>query len=223
MKFLSDIRGIRYGLLQDEDVGEMSRLLAEAFSRYDPLAVAVGVSSEEIEGLVTLFGGKAVSEGLTILARAGTGEVVGAMLANDFASPQPPGIELVSSRFAPIGAILDSLDDEYRLTRTIVSGSHLHLFMLGVSAAFAGGGIAQSMIRISLENGAKRGYRFAVTEATGRVSQNIFRKLGFSEIQSALYKQFLHEGRRVFASIAGQEGTLLMERQIGPLNAASKS
>lgn len=193
----------------------MARLLGEVFSRSEPPAIAAGMSAADLEELVGLFGAKAVVEGLTIIARAGSGDLVGAMLTEDFGTPRPSGIGGGPTRFAPVGALLDGLDAEYRATHAIVPGSHLHLFMVGVSEAFSGAGIAGNMIIRCLANGARRGYRVAVTEATGPASQHVFRKLGFQDVYSRTYRDFLYQGRRVFETIEEQGGAILMERAVG--------
>ncbi len=212
MKQEKSSNGIAYKILGPDDVDEMASLLADVFSRHDPLAVAIGLPRAEIEGLIRLSGVTAVSDGLTVVARAGSGELVGAMFAGDFVAPPPAAISEVAPGFAPIGDILGGLDEQYRRTHEIRPGSHLHLFMLGVLPAYGGRGIAQSMVRLCLDNGHRRGFSAAVTEATGRVSRGIFRKFGFNELQVAPYRTFTHAGRQVFASIEAQEGTVLMEK-----------
>jgi ribosomal protein S18 acetylase RimI-like enzyme len=193
----------------------MAALLAETFSRSEPPAVAVGMSAGELERLVSAFRPKALGEQVTIVAReAKTGQVVGALLAEDFETPPPEGLGDAVPRFAPIGALLEGLDRRYRETGTIGRGSHLHLFMLAVAERAAGRGIAHRLVETCLENGKARGYRFAVTEATGRVSQHVFRKLGFRDLFSEPYATFRFEGRMPFSSITGHEATILMERPL---------
>ena len=206
---------IEYGLLQSPEADSMVRLLAEVFSLYDPPAVAVGLSIDEIQSFLPAFVPKALSERLTLVARDRiTGDLVGALLTDDFGTPTPDGLDLLAPTFAPIGALLDSLDTSYRATRDIAAGTHLHLFMLGVARSASGRGIAHQLISSCLENGEHRGYRTAVTEATGRVSQHVFRKLGFNDVLSAPYKSFQFNGQAVFASISSAEATILMERSI---------
>lgn len=148
---------IEYGVYDATDFGEMAHLLAEVFSRYDP--PAVGLSLEEVERLVRLFGPGAASDGLSIIARARPSrDIIGAMLVDDFASPVPEGIDKACAHFGPIGALLDGLDEQYRKTRTVVPGEVLHLFILGVAQTHGGRGIAQTLVRLCLENGERKGY-----------------------------------------------------------------
>jgi ribosomal protein S18 acetylase RimI-like enzyme len=86
--------------------------------------------------------------------------------------------------------------------------------MLGVAHGASRRGIARHLITTCLAHGKVRGYRLAVTEATGSVSQYLFCKLGFREILSASYKDFVFNGQRVFSSIVGPEAVMLMEREV---------
>jgi ribosomal protein S18 acetylase RimI-like enzyme len=210
---LTELDGIRYGLLEDDDVTEMARLIGHVFSRADPLAVAIDMAAGDLEAFVLVFGAKAVAEGLTVLARERSGALVGAMFSDDFGTP-PPALDGLPASFAPVGALLESLDDDYRRTRSIAEGSHAHFNMLAVAPAFSGRGIAQTIVELSLAHAAGRGYRFAFTEATGPVSQHIFRKWGFQERHTVAYEDFLFEGRPVFASIESTGGIMLFEADL---------
>lgn len=211
---LDRVAGIEYGILEAGELDAMAALLAEAFSLHEPPAVAVGLTRPEIEGLVRVFGDKAVGEQLSMLARvASTGDLAGALLAEDFGTPPPVGLHAVVPRFAPIGTLLESLDEPYRASRDVVPGAYAHLFMVGVSHDHAGQGVAQHLITRCLANAKERGYGMAVTEATGSVSQHVFRKLGFRGVFATPYRDFVFEGQRVFQSVVGAEAAILMERE----------
>jgi ribosomal protein S18 acetylase RimI-like enzyme len=106
------------------------------------------------------------------------------------------------------------LEAEYRGERAVRPGDSLHLFLLGVADRVAGRGVGQQLVAACLENGARRGYRLAVTEATNKVSQRIFRKQGFVERAQRSYRAHRFGGRAAFASIAEHGGPILMERSL---------
>jgi GNAT superfamily N-acetyltransferase len=208
---------IEYGVYVASEAAAMTRLLAETFSRHDPPAVAVGLTVPEFEALVRLYCPRAASERLTIVARlAGTGDLVGALLAEDCASAPPDGMDRLSAKFAPIFDILGQLVADYPAGRDVATGKALHLFLLGVSERAGGRGVAQGLVAACLENGARRGYRVAVTEATNKVSQHVFRKQGFAPRALRSYEMHRFEGRAVFGSIAEHGGPILMDRSLAP-------
>jgi ribosomal protein S18 acetylase RimI-like enzyme len=117
-------------------------------------------------------------------------------------------------KFDPIFDILGQLDAEYRGDRVVPPGDSLHLFLLGVAERVAGRGVAHQLVAACLEHGAQRGYRVAVTEATNKASQHIFRKQGFVERVQRSYQTHRFGGRAVFASIAEHGGPMLMDKSL---------
>jgi ribosomal protein S18 acetylase RimI-like enzyme len=211
----SEVIPIEYGVYSDSEADAVAALLGEVFSRRDPPAVAVGLTASEFEDFVRLLCPALEADGLTIVARhADTRELVGVLLTQDSASPLPDGMSRLSPKFDPIFDILGQLDAEYRAGRAVRPGECLHLFLLGVSDRVAGRGVGQQLVAACLELGAKKGYRLAVTEATNKVSQHIFRKQGFSERVRRSYLSHRSGGRAVFASVADQGGPALMDRPI---------
>lgn len=206
---------VSYRILTASDEDEMAQLLGELFSHHDPPAVAVGLTSAEFEAFVRLFCPKAVAEGLTVVARsATTGEIVGALLTEDSASTPPDTLSQVSAKFHPIFDILGQLDAEYRGGQAVRLGASIHLFLLGVARRFGGRGIAHQLVGECLANGVRKGYRLAVTEATNRTSQHIFRKQGFVERVRRSYGEHRFEGEAAFASIAGEGGPILLDKML---------
>lgn len=214
--------GIEYGLLQEEDAEAMARLLAKVFSELEPMGRAVGIPCEQVERLVKTFVPKALTEQLTILARdASSSRLVGAMLADDLGTDGPTGLDEAAPQFAPIGSLLGVLDEQYRAVTTVAKGTHAHMFMVGVEASSQLRGIATRLVETCMANAAADGYKTAVTEATGSVSQHVFRKLGFVDRFQVLYQEFTFDGQRVFPSIEGVDGTVLMTRELSDRSSSS--
>jgi ribosomal protein S18 acetylase RimI-like enzyme len=204
---------IEYRLYVDSDAEDMTHLLADVFTRHDPLAWAVGVKPAEFQDFVRTLLPQVAEEGLTIVARlAGTDELVGAMLTNDPARETGAGMETLSEKFEPIASILGELVTLYRQGTEPLPGQMLHLYLLGVSDRVAGRGVGRQLVAASVENGARKGYRVAVAEATNPTSQHIFRKQGFAERGRISYRDHVFNNRKVFERIAEYGGPVLMEK-----------
>jgi hypothetical protein len=207
---------VRYSVCGPADINELAQVLAETFTEHDPPAVAAGLTRSEFETFAHLLGPRAATEGLTIVARsASTGDMMGALLAEDSAAPFPDGRHQLSPKFDPIFDILGQLDAEYTDGRPAPSGQSLHLVLLGVGPPFMGHGVAQGLVAACLETGTRKGYRIAVTEATNNVSQHIFRKQGFVDRVRRSYRDHRFDGQAVFASITEHAGPILMDKVIG--------
>jgi len=181
---------------RSSDTAAVVNLLGRVFSAAEPPAVAVGLTPGDVERFVGFLCPKAATDGLTVIVRTPeANQVVGVLLTDDFAVPPELDLHDVTEKFLPILTMLDGLDEEYRQGRSILPGQYLHLFMLGVDPTFAGRGIAQRLVAACLETGRQKGYTHAVTEATGVVSQHVFRKLGFVDRLRAPYQDYRYGGR----------------------------
>ena len=218
MDVVHEAQGIGYELLRPEVLDDMAGVVANAFAGYEPTSVALGISSEEFVDYVQLYGTRMLRENLTIVATdLTTGDLVGALIADDLASGSPAGREHISEKFEPVLALLDELGEHYREGRDIVPGHYLHLAMLGVAKAFQNRGVGQNLLRLCLSHAADRSYRVAVAEATGTISQHILKdKFGFIHRVDVSYKTFIYRDKRIFASIEDHSGTVLMDRAIAP-------
>src|ERR1700739_2231533 len=192
---------VTYAAAKPSDAEEIICLLAEVFSASEPPAVAMGLSFQELEHCLQLFAPRDIAEGLTIVARSRPGTLAGVLLSDDFGLASTLDVNQISPKFLPVFSMLETLDEQFRRGKTITAGEYLHLFMLGVHGQFAGRGIAQGMVAACLENGPPKGYRAALAEATGNVSQRVFRKQGFVDRFSVAYRDFRYEDKLVFASI----------------------
>jgi len=206
---------IEYAAYTPAHEAELVHLLADVFARFDPPAIAVGLTPEEFQPFVRLLCVNAAADELTMVARlTDTGEMAGALLTEDSAAALPDGFTNLSPKFEPIFDILDRLGSEYRDGRSPARGDVMHLFLLGVKPQFAGRGIAQQLVAACTARGAARGYKTAVTEATNRASQHLFRKQGFVERVTASYAEHRSRGVCCFASIADQGGPILMDKKL---------
>jgi len=206
---------MKYQVAKPSDAEEIICLLATVFSELEPPAVAMGLSARDFEIFLRLFAPTVIADELTIVARsADTGKLAGALLTDDFGLPPTLDVTRMSPKFLPILSMLETLDEQLRRGKTISPGEYLHLFMLAVDAQFAGRGIAQDMVAACLDNGRPKGYRAALTEATGKISQRVFRKQGFADRFSVAYSDFRYEDKLVFASIQEHERAILMDRLV---------
>jgi ribosomal protein S18 acetylase RimI-like enzyme len=207
---------IEYTVFSPSDTEKVAALLAHSFSSREPIALAVGITAAEFAAFVRLQLYSAETQALTVIARrSDTGEMVGALLAEDGASDSGAELDKLGEKFAMVGSILGRLVETYGNTPP-APGEMLHLFLLGVSLRAEGLRVGQQLVAACIANAASKGYRRASAECTGRVSQHVFRKLGFEDRGMIDYVDHEFNGRRIFASIAEHGGPILMERSLQP-------
>src|ERR1051326_3404485 len=101
-------QNIIYGLPETADIEEMAELLADVFSRYEPPAVAAGLSITTVREIVNLYCRRAAGDGHTIVTRDGsTGKLIGAMLTDDFAGHPSENSAAPNRVAAWVAALLD--------------------------------------------------------------------------------------------------------------------
>ena len=212
MTLPQEIFGVSYEPLDTDSSDQAALVVAQAFAGYEPMAVAQKISVHEFAAHLRSLGPVLAEEGLTVIARdRQAGEIIGALVTRDFA---PTIASEGGEGTGAIDALLNALSQPYIQTRTIRAGAYLLLNLLAVSDRHKGRSVAYNMVRLCLENGMKKGYTNAVTEATGLISQHIFRKCGFVERHEIVYKDFTYEGENSFESIEGHPSAILMDKAL---------
>ena len=216
MSFPCEVDGIVYELFTDAETDCLVHVVSHAFTEFEPMTSALGVPYEDFCLFMRKLAAKAVKEKLSIIARnPADGEVIGALVCEDLMGEPPEGMEDVTPMLAPVFTLLDGLTDPYRESRQYKHGQCLHIFMMAVLRNSTGKDIAQEMVRQSMINAKEMGYCRASTEATGVISQYIFKeKYGFDKLEETLYKDFLFDGEPVFRKIERHPSAALMDRPL---------
>ena len=213
---LSETETLSYETLDLNDLDCVADAVAEAFINSDPMSIAQQLSVNELTNYVKLLGEWAEKQQLTVVAKDKfTNEVVGVVLAVDFASDfplTPENSEHISNKIEPIIELLSSLEVQYKRAKQIQAGEYLYIHMLAVSREYQRKKIAQKSIEVCLNNGVEKGFTHAFTETSDSIAQYIFGKLGFIPRHQINYQQFTYQGQKVFASIDADTGTILMDK-----------
>jgi hypothetical protein len=195
----------QYMVATPEFSDRMVRILSDSFAR-EPMSAAMDFSPEDLVPFFARFMPECTTNGLSVLAtpveRPET--LAGVFMCGDFKSPFPERLLEEIPRFAPIAHALETVDRAYELQRPgLAPGDAVDLFTVAVTpgSQFARKGIASALFRVCADLARDRGFKRCVTECTGHYSQTAVRKAGFQERARLAYRDFLFEGRSVFAKI----------------------
>ncbi len=215
MNLSTEKDGTIFEILQENDIEQTIICVIETFSRGEPMAKSLGITSNEYHFFAEIVCKKAVKDGLSIVAKdKATGKVIGFCISEDLISEPPEGIEKVNAKFHPILALLTSLDEKYITSHKVEKGQIFHLYMAGVSESYKNRNIATMLLAESLKLAKLKNFSGAIAEATGLVSQHIIRdKLGFEEKDVIKYKSFLYEGKNIFKNIVNPPKCILLEKR----------
>jgi len=213
MTTLREKDGIRYTGLGEADYDEAAQLIASVFTDgSEPVTRVLGIRFSDFDHFVRQLLPKFDREGLSVVARDDSnGHLVGAQL-NDDMGTEIPDVSAACKELAPALALLDELDRRYFGGRAVDPNHYAHFFFTAVSARYRGHQIASQLLELSLAITLKKGYRIAVAEATGLVSQDILRRAGFESRVEIPYREFVHKSRRPFQGVKDHPSALLMHR-----------
>lgn len=212
---VATVDNICFELLDQPTLAATAGVIARAFAGFEPMAVACGLSEQDMFDLILHCGPQALQDRLTVVARdTASNQIVGAMLMDDLACPGPPLPPRLEQKFQPVWALLGDLSARYQQGQSLAAGHTLHFAMLAVETGYGGKKIAHHLIKSAQQVALARGYRVGVTEATSTTSQHIFRQAGFIERLATDYQQFTFQGQPIFSGVTGSSQTILMEKPL---------
>jgi len=209
--------GITYELLQEKDLQGTIDCLIEIFITDEQLTKELGFTTEEFYPLAEIVCVKAVEDKLSLIPKdVKTGEVIGFTIAQDLFGNEGllHSINEKVVKFKPAIDLVEKLETEYLKNKPKVEkGQILYVFMSGVRPNYRGGKVARIGFEKNVEAAKRKNYQYAMTECTSRTSQITAKRLGFKEIVSIDYKDFLYEGKPVFQGLAEtHKKCILMEK-----------
>lgn len=211
---LRENKGIIYELFQEKDLKETIALVAEAFSRAEPMTKSQGIIADEFYYFAEIYCKKAVRDGLSIVAKD-EGKIIGYIISEDLESSPPEGIEKTNIKFDPIMALLNELDEEYVKSYKKKGDKVFHLFMGGVDEGYEKKHINTTILEENLKLAKLKNFSVAISEPTGLAAQHILiDKFGFDEKIRIEYKKFSYNGKYVFKNIEGPIGCMLVEKRL---------
>jgi ribosomal protein S18 acetylase RimI-like enzyme len=215
MKLLDTNNEILFQTMRHSDIEETASCISQAFSSSEILTKALEISFNEFYQFAVPVCQKVADEEISIIAKDRiTGEVIGFIISEDFITINSDSPEGIDSKFEPIFSLLSELEENYRSRHAIAAGEVLHIFLFGVSEKYTKRHIATTLVRENLKLAKQHGFEIAIAEATGEISQHIFRTLGFTEEFAIEYRSYKFQGQQSFSSIENPPSCLLMSSPI---------
>lgn len=213
------IDGIVYDVLDECDLDRAINCLTATFTRGEPMTRELGITKREFNAFSELICTKAVLGNLSVAARdEWTGQLVGCHISEDFAEGLIKDDDPIPSCFYPILALLEALDMKYIDKYPIVKNDLFHGFMVGVDKQYKGKNIGYHLVDVSNALGNARGFRAAIAEVTGSVSQHILiHKHHYQVLDAIPYSAFRYQQKPVFKGITSCESCQLVYKRFCPL------
>ncbi|KAJ5740226.1 hypothetical protein N7493_000098 [Penicillium malachiteum] len=181
---------------EPEEIRQVGALMAETFLLREPVSHALATSNPKFPAALRAYS-QAFSEacavsGLTPIAKAADGAVVGLIMAEHWDStkePGPPAAGDGAVRCNGSGALGD-----YKESKVV------ELTMGTVRPDFEGAGLADRLVFLALLNAYQHGYDQVMTKSTSN-SRLSLKRAGFVMIAELSYQEYEYQGERPFQSI----------------------
>ena len=157
-----------------------------------------------------------VNDGLSLAAtQAGTGDLVGVLIVRDFRKQRFAGHLPFQQLYDPVTALFETLEADYLQDRHLKTGEALLVDMAAVVPSHTGLGIYQTLRREISSRARSAGYKYIIGELTTAATQHVVvAKLGHRTCATIVPSDFVHAGRRPFASVTDPQTILLTEETL---------
>eukprot|EP01117_Protostelium_nocturnum_P006271 TRINITY_DN2262_c0_g1_i1.p1 TRINITY_DN2262_c0_g1~~TRINITY_DN2262_c0_g1_i1.p1 ORF type:complete len:238 (+),score=61.00 TRINITY_DN2262_c0_g1_i1:264-977(+) len=182
--------------------------ISRSFSKSnDPFTRSLKLSPTQWGVMAQMFVQRAAHNDMSLIAYdQETDQVDGVIINEDWKTAPPSDYhELIDWR--PVRAMFNDLHIRFKSTQPrIEAGKIIHpLYFTCVRPENRGAGIASELWTRSLDLARERNYTDIVCEASAPSSVNLCKKLGFREVVSIKYQDFLFEGKFVFEELNNTE------------------
>eukprot|EP00698_Gefionella_okellyi_P005713 TRINITY_DN15178_c0_g1_i1.p1 TRINITY_DN15178_c0_g1~~TRINITY_DN15178_c0_g1_i1.p1 ORF type:complete len:255 (+),score=39.23 TRINITY_DN15178_c0_g1_i1:40-804(+) len=184
---------LRYGRVDTDTEAATAALLNSVFVASEPLNMAIGITTEDFQPICSASAAKASNSRHSRIAFPSCSDadqtntaIIGVVLCDDIATPSALRGVRLSDRFAPIGALIGSMDQWFREHHRPLFklGTTLMISMVAVHPQHTGQGVARQLLSECLREAQQRKFRYAMSVCTGEASQRVHRAVGFEVVHS---------------------------------------
>lgn len=196
----------------ESEYNEVVDCINTTFCSSEPTSKAINLSKNEFKRYVEIFAKRSIGNNETTIIRV-KGEIA-ACIISERVLQSPDGLNEVSKKLDPVMAILGDLDDLFFNESSLSHKDCFHILMVGVLPKFKGLKLAEQIIIYQEAMAKFYGYKYIFAEATGPVSQYIFKKLGYTIAASIDYKTYCHNQLYPFNSIEDCDSCALVLKKL---------
>lgn len=204
--------------LSDLHVEAAARLYSEVFLADEPTSRRHALDLERFYPHACFYVQSLVNKGLSFLARDEcSGEITGFIFCFDLVDDlelEGPEMKDFLIHFQQAVAMIDELEARHFHRESVIPGSVLHIFQIGVARKVRGRGITRALIRRALTHAKERRFTQAVADCTTPASKYTFERCGFSERGFYSYESFCMDNVCFFSGLEG--GIFLMVKDLHP-------
>ncbi|XP_076043210.1 uncharacterized protein LOC143026535 [Oratosquilla oratoria] len=195
---------LEYGVTKPEDVDELNQFLAESFFPREPMTMGLEMTWEDHRKWVTDSMGVWASCAASFLVRDKSkgNRIVGVRLSKfagrDSGLTFEEGLKTATGKTKIFLNILCEMESAINVFEDESIDKALDFVILCVHKDYVGKGIATKLVEMAEKRGKELGAQIVGVQATNCISQNLFKKMGYTVRKTVVYGTYEFEGKRVF-------------------------
>lgn len=198
-------------ILSSEYKEQCKNFLFDHFFQCEPISKVLHLTQEEIFVFLDIVLSNAIKDGLSTIIVSSTDKIIGCIITEDYFKEIDTSFDLISEKFTPLFVLLDELGVPFKKQNKKEKNIFAHLLMIATSE----NKIAIQLINYTLNHLKVKKFRYAVLEATGKISQQIsFNKFHFEEIHRINYSDFFFGNEYVFETIQESEACIFYLKKL---------
>ena len=196
-----------------DDFDPVLDLLADTFAAHAPMELLLGITADQFRTMAEFEMAPLIKEGLSVVAHdPDDGTLVGVIIAQDAATPEPEGPSPTTSKYRPIGQLINPLHHACLERFSRYNGKLHYMFVVVIRTGYQGRGLLKTLTNETLKVAAKRGFEQTFAIATTQGAHHSLARLGCEMTAQTQYQDFVYQGLRPFLSIADHGGATVMVR-----------
>jgi len=200
------------------DADAAAEIYTRVFLADEPTTVSHGLDPDRFLPCARHYVGWLLERDHSFCAKdARTGEMLGFIFCFDFRDDparDSPKVREFLLQFRDAVVMIDELEARHICRDTVMPGTMLHIFQIGVDRNGRRQGIARALIHRVIIHANARGFDRLVADCTSPASRRLFEECGFSEAGYSSYASFCTAGACIFVGLEG--GIALMVRDVSP-------
>lgn len=203
-------------IIDQSSIEQAAELVVSTFHAREPLANMNSADPAEFNGFIHHLTEQCAEQKLGFVVKETESErVIGVVLAADLAPSVNVSGDEPEIQSNPIASIITALNKLHFKDQVMPANEYLNIKFVAMDSNFKGKGVVNELLEFCMTEAKAKGFKFAQAEATGNISQHIFKnKLGFEEKAFINYSDFEFGGEKLFSSIVDHKGLMLLVKPL---------
>jgi len=202
-KTMKPSSNIKIENLTEEYLKEATELFVDSFCGSEPITKYLDISKDDYRPFAREVTAKACKEGLSKIALNDKNEIIGLVIAEDYANKFEVDLEKYP-KLKPIYQLLDKLSESFVEGKEFQQGKILHTWIGAIRDDYRAKGMFRDLAMVHVESAMKKGFHFIYSDFTNEISAKVVKQFEVLRLCNKInYKDFEINGQKPFPELEG--------------------